>query len=216
MRRKNIHEILLILVGFPLLLLLISISPVTAADVEIGSVIRLQNNVLLNRNGQSEALYVGASIQLNDKIETETDARLEILFVDGTKLTMGDNAKIMIDEYVFRPDQGIGRIFFNILKGSFRMITGNVAKLEKKEVAVQTPVAYVGVRGTDFFAGNALGKYGVLLFDGLITVRNDAGGRILSVPGTGVNVAGPDILPSEVIPWGEKRVRAALQSVSFK
>lgn len=215
MRLKNIREISIILTAFSVFLSLFPITPVFAADGKIGSVTRIENSAHLNRNGRPEILQIGASILLNDKIETGTDARLEVSFVDGTKLTMGADAKIMIDEYIYKPDQGVGRIFFNILNGSFRMITGNIAKLKNKDVAVQTQVAYVGVRGTDFFAGNALGKYGVLLFNGLITVRNDAGGRILSVPGTGVNVAGPDFLPSEVVPWGDKRVRAALHSVSF-
>ncbi len=160
-------RILFILVGFPFLFLLMSSLPALAADVAIGTATRLQSEVYLKRNGQSELLQIGTSILLNDRIETGTDARLELSFVDGTKLTMGANAKIIIDEYVFNPDQGIGRIFFNILNGSFRMITGNIAKLKKKDVAVQTQVAYVGVRemisSQEMHLGNMVFFYSMVL-----------------------------------------------------
>ncbi len=187
-----------------------------AEDLGVGTVTRLQNAAEIKTAGAAKKLALGALVQKNVTIETGNDTRLEITFKDGTKLMVGENARIKIDEYFYKPEKGIGKVIIDVLGGAFRMITGKIGKQSQNHVLARTQNAYIGVRGTDFFAGQALNAYGVLLIKGVITVRNDAGGRLLNTAGTGVNVSGPNSLPSEAVPWGEKRVKAALAAVSFQ
>ena len=45
---------------------------------------------------------------------------------------------------------GASRAFFSLLKGGFRSISGLIGKLNHDEYRVSTPVATIGIRGTDY------------------------------------------------------------------
>ena len=42
---------------------------------------------------------------MNDELSTGPKSHLEVTFSDDTKLTLGENAKVVIDRYVFNPDK---------------------------------------------------------------------------------------------------------------
>lgn len=193
-------------------------SPVTAqtGGEAIGTVSRLQNDAVAVRGQQRVALAETGAIFQNDEIETGADARIEITFKDETKLTIGENSRLVIDEYLYDPDKDVGTMLLDAAKGPFRFISGGIGKLKDKRVEVRTTSATVGIRGTEFWGGPALGIYGILLLEGTVIVRNSAGARIIDVPGTGVNLTGPDAAPGEPAPWGEDRVQAALASITFR
>jgi hypothetical protein len=189
---------------------------VLAADSDIGTITRLQNSATVTREGRILELQVGAAIKENDGIKTGDDARVEVTFVDGTKLTIGANGIVVIDKFIFDPDDGVGAMLLRVLLGSFRFITGNIGRLERKQIEAQTRFGVIGVRGTDFWAGPSQNVYGVFLLDGAISVTNSAGGRVLNVPGTGVNLTSANELPGEVTIWGAARAQAALDAVAFR
>ena len=53
-----------------------------------------------------------------------------------------------IDRYVYDPDQGVGETVLQATKGAFRFATGKIKELKDKKIALSTPVADIGVRGT--------------------------------------------------------------------
>ncbi|MCF8466586.1 MAG: FecR family protein [Sneathiella sp.] len=185
-------------------------------DSEVGTVTRIQNSANVTRQGKFLELQVGAVVRENDEIQSGPDARVEITFTDGTKLTISENSVIAIDKFLFDPDADVGTILLRALQGPFRFITGNIGKLEKKQIEVQSRFGVIGVRGTDFWAGPSQNVYGVLLLKGIVTVFNREGGRILSVPGEGVNLKSANEPPGEVTVWGAARAQAALDTVAFK
>ena len=187
-----------------------------AAGSEVGTVTRIQNSANVARQGKFLELQAGAKIKENDEVQSGPDARVEITFKDGTKLTIGENSLIAIDKFLFDPDSDVGAILLRALQGPFHFITGSIGKLEKKQIEVQSRFGVIGVRGTDFWAGPSQNVYGVLLLKGLITVFNSAGGRILSAPGQGVNLTSANEPPGEVTVWGAARAQAALDAVAFK
>ncbi len=182
----------------------------------IAVVSRLQNSAIAVRGQQRVTLVETGAIFKNDEIETGADARIEITFNDETKLTIGENSRLVINEYLYDPDKDVGTLLLDAAKGPFRFISGGIGKLKDKRVEVRTTSATVGIRGTEFWGGPALGIYGILLLEGTIIVRNSAGARIVNVAGTGVNLTGPDVAPGEAAPWGEDRVQAALASITFR
>jgi len=210
LNRSAIHKLTL----FFLFLFVAAATDALAAGV--GSVTRQQSDVSVTRMGQTIPLAFDATIYENDDITTGTDARIEITFIDGTKLTIGENSRLVIDKFLFDPDNSVGTAILNAAKGPFRFITGKIGEMANKRVVVQNTFGTIGIRGTDFWGGPALGVYGVLLLDGTIVVRTDAGARILNVSGTGVNLTGSNVPPGEVAPWGQDRVNAALASISFR
>lgn len=187
-----------------------------AANPDVGSVTRLENDASIIRSGSEIPLEIGAAIKENDEITSGKDARVEITFTDGTNLRIGENARIGIDEYLYDPDNNVGNAIIGALQGPFRFITGKIGELKNKRIEVKSSLATIGIRGTDFWGGPSQGTYGVFLFEGTIVVFNAQGGRIVSVPGTGVDVDGADKAPTAAEAWGSARAEAALATVTFR
>jgi hypothetical protein len=187
-----------------------------ATNSEVGKVTRLQSDARIIRDNTVLPLQIGSAIQKNDEIRSEDMARIEITFTDGTTLLIGENARIEIDEYIYEPNQGFGTALINALQGPFRFITGKIGEMKEKRIEVRSSVGTIGVRGTDFWGGPSQGTYGVFLFEGTIVIFNAEGGRIVSTPGTGVDLDGADIVPGEATAWSTSRAQAAVATVTFK
>ena len=135
------------------------ISDVHAAGSTVGMITKVENQAQVD--GQPAA--VGTPVHTNDTVSTGAKARLQVTFRDQTNLTLGENASVVIDRYVFDPDAGIGEATLNTTKGAFRLATGRLNEMTKKKINVTSPFAAMAVRGTDFWWGSVQGQYGVLL-----------------------------------------------------
>ena len=113
-------------------------------------------------------------VQMNDEIRTGPKSRAEISFRDNTKLSLGENARVVIDRFVFNPDESTGELVLSTGTAAFRMVTGKIGEMQNKKINVSTPFAALAVRGTDFWWGPVEGQNGVLLVsNSRVDVRND-------------------------------------------
>ena len=186
------------------------------AQEAIGAVSRIQGQASATRGGTTRALGLNASVFLNDVVSTGAAARLEITFADNTRLTLGEKVELTLDTYVFNVAAGIGTIRFKAV-GAFRFLSGQVSKLATSAVSVTTPVATIGTRGTEFWAGPIDNQaLGVLLLEGAVSVSNAAGEQILNQPGQGTNIAAPGAAPGPVTFWPSDKVSRAIAAVTFQ
>jgi hypothetical protein len=73
--------------------------------------------------------------------------------VDDSLFLLPSGSSLHVDDYVQPANKaggGAGRSFFSLLKGAMRSVTGLIAKSDPQSYRVATPVATMGVRGTDF------------------------------------------------------------------
>jgi hypothetical protein len=161
------------LIRFLAIGLLVTLPRGAAAAETIGTVTKVENQV---RIGAATAV-VGTPVHMNDELRTGAKARLEVTFRDQTLLTVGENARVAIDRYVFNPNQGTGEMAVKATKGAMRFVTGKIGKMRDHSVTVVTPQAALAVRGTDFWVGPINGQYGVLLLKGKVRVSGDEGRR---------------------------------------
>jgi hypothetical protein len=187
-----------------------------AAQETIGAVSRIQGRANGTHNGVTEALDLKSSVFLNQIVSTGEAARLEVTFSDDTQVTLGEKAELRLDTFVFNPAAGTGIIKFGVV-GAFRFISGEASKLANSDVSVTTPVATIGIRGTDFWGGPIDNQaLGVLLIDGAVSVSNAAGEQILNQPGQGTNIATPGASPGPVTFWPPDKVNRAIATVTFQ
>ena len=83
-------------------------------------------------------------VYMNELVETGDESALVIKFSDGSKLTLGESAKITIDKYVYDPSGGEQAI--TLTKGAFRFVSGAIPK---EKVRIKTPTVTIGIRGTE-------------------------------------------------------------------
>jgi hypothetical protein len=203
-----------------LLAALLAISlPACAKDkdeppVIAGHVSRLQDFVTLN--GQ-EVGKTGTLVHVGDTLITGKGARLEVRFTDGGLLTLGENAKLVVDEYLYDPVKLKGNSLLSIAAGAFKATTAAIAKLEEQPYRVRTAVATIGIRGTTFWGGSLdQSSYNVLVLEGKgVIVENPAGKVELTGPGMGTNIP-PGQAPGTPAVWTPERQAEAAATVEFK
>jgi hypothetical protein len=67
---------------------------------------------------------------------------------DETRLALGPNTDVRIDQFVYSPGQGSLRLVLKIARGLVAYVSGRIAKLSPDAVRLETPSAILGVRGT--------------------------------------------------------------------
>ena len=132
--------------GLAALLLASAVSP-SVAEGEIGKTIIVVRTVTGTLATAVRQLVINDGVAQNELIATAADAASEIEFVDGTKLTLGPRARVVLDKFVYDPDPSKGAFFLSVSEGVFRFVTGTMAH---QSYSIKTPNGTIGVRGTVF------------------------------------------------------------------
>jgi hypothetical protein len=180
----------------------------------VGLVNKVENEAQVISASGATTATVGTPVHMKDELRTGANGRLQVTFRDNTVLTLGEHASIVIDRYVYDPDHGIGETVLQATKGAFRFATGRIKELKDHKIAVSTPVADIGVRGTEFWGG-PLDKYGVLLLEGEVAVSNQAGSVVLSKPGQGTDIPSPLDAPGAPSAWPADKFARAIETVTL-
>jgi hypothetical protein len=180
----------------------------------VGLVNKVENDAQVVSASGATTATVGTPVHMKDALRTGANGRLQVTFRDNTVLTLGEHASVVIDRYVYDPDHGIGETVLQATKGAFRFATGRIKEMKDHKIAVSTPVADIGVRGTEFWGG-PLDKYGVLLLQGEVTVSNQAGSVVLSNPGQGTDIPSPLDAPGAPSSWPADKVARAIETVAL-
>jgi hypothetical protein len=152
----------------------------------------------------------GAGIEMNDTVSTNK-TRLSITFEDNTKVQLTEQSRLVIDDFVYDPNQGTGRMAMNVAMGTVRMASGNTAKNSRENVRITTPTATISVRGTDFtMTVDEVGRSLVILlptcpdpnkpdecWTGSIEVSTDAGYVLMNQAYQATMVTSSGTAPSE-------------------
>ena len=144
---------------------LLSISLNSEASGTIGKVTEQTAAVAqILRDKQTLQGNKGAQVEMQDAVKT-AQGKLGITFADDTHVQITENSKLIIDDFVYDPKAKTGgKLAVKIALGTARYASGQIAKTNPQNVAVTTPTATIGVRGTDFSATvDELGRSTVIL-----------------------------------------------------
>lgn len=193
-------------------------APATVSEeAVVGTVMEAEGAVnLIVPNAPPRTLKVNDVVHMNDVIETGLSARAFILLIDDTELTLGENAQLTIDEYVFdEEDTAANKGRYSILRGAFLYTSGLVAKKENPDVEINTPYGAIGIRGTSFWGGDIDGEYGVLVTEGRVSVQTERG-RIYVDKGQGTSLRAKTSIPARAAVWSEEKVGRAVKTIALQ
>ena len=114
-----------------------------SVKIEHTSAVLVQANVTNGGIGQVKA---DDPVYRGDLIQTQADGELGIVFTDGSTFNISSNARMELNEFVYDPNGHSNSTLFNLSKGSFTFLAGQVAKTGSMKVG--TPVGTMGIRGT--------------------------------------------------------------------
>jgi hypothetical protein len=122
----------------------------------------------LSADGSLRALVNGSPVFEGELVSTGPSTYLNLKFVDQSLFLLRPNTRFQIEEFSHAAPAAeplaparrtltasvtpprTDTAFFRLLKGGFRAVTGAVGKTERERFRVATPVATIGIRGTDF------------------------------------------------------------------
>lgn len=92
-------------------------------------------------------LTIGASVFVGDLVKTDANGEAQLLFQDGTRMVVGSNSSLVIEEFLFGGKSAENRFAVQALGGAFRFISGEGGD---KDYSIRTPSGSISVRGTAF------------------------------------------------------------------
>jgi hypothetical protein len=140
----------------PLLLCMLSILAAFSALAQGVSVAKVAVSVgearKVSPTGQSELLQVGSPLMAGDRVKTGLDAVAILVFADEGRISLRADSELWIRHYEIDPSGVRTRIELELVKGTVRQISGNASRAQPDRYRLNTPIAVIGVRGTDFLA----------------------------------------------------------------
>ncbi len=100
------------------------------------------------KDKQTRAAKLGEPVYAAETITTFLAAELHLKMADGGYLSLRENTKITLTEYVANGGDGDSSLI-DLTKGAFRSVTGWIGKYRRDAYKVRTPMVTIGVRGTD-------------------------------------------------------------------
>jgi hypothetical protein len=183
------------------------------ADV-IGNATQLKPEAGARLQGQARALSVGAEVHRDEQVWTASGGRLDIKFADGSSVTLGENARMVLDEFVLPEGGGSGSQVLRSITGALRFVGGAVDQSKPGATKIVTPIATMTVRGTEFFAGPIDGSYGVFVYNGRVDVATAAGSVTLT-DGQGTTLTASSVAPTPPLAWGAPKIARAEALVGY-
>ena len=128
--------------------LIIGLMTAFSSWADIGSVTESSGTAVIKRGKDTIQIAKGTEIKINDKVETK-NGKVKIVFKDDTNVTVTESSSLVIDDFVYDPKSGAGKLGLKAAAGTVRYVSGAIAK-DPKNVKINTPTAAIAVRGTDF------------------------------------------------------------------
>lgn len=170
---------LLLMLCLSLLLLFINYHVYAADETpSIGTIVWVHGSVkAISATGSARDLKRRSPIYEKDTIQTDATSTGEIVFTDSSVVSLRSATTFQIDQYQFNSaSPKNGKYVASIVKGGFRTITGLISHGNPDNYQVNTPVATIGVRGTDYSVFYSLTTgLAVKLSKGIIKVENSLG-----------------------------------------
>ena len=183
------------------------------ASAEVGEVTGFAGNPAEANRNKEEIVFeqTGFGVEMLDKLIT-AKTNLEITFEDDSKVKITEQSELVIDDFVYDPNTGTGKMAMRVALGTVAMTSGNIAHNSRERTSITTPTASITVRGTDFsMTVDELGRSLIILLPscpdetlnedecpvGSISVSNDAGSVLLTERYEGTMVGSAAMMPSD-------------------
>ena len=143
--------------------------PVARVSMAVGDAQRI------GASGQATPLSLGTQLSEQDRIITGKDAMVILIFSDQARVALRPDSELLIRSYKVDPKGVETQLHLDLLRGTVRQISGHAAQKQPERYRLNTPIAAIGVRGTDFLAKAGEGLVEAYVHEGAIVVAPLAG-----------------------------------------
>jgi hypothetical protein len=153
------HLAAILLLGAPLF-------AAAQAPSAIGEVALVTGSVTASVAGDAlpKPLKTGDALAEGQTITVAANSYASLKFADGGRVLLRPNSEFLVESFKYTPAPApataapaaaapagaVGSAFFRLVRGGFRAISGLIGKGDRQSYKVTTPVATIGIRGTDY------------------------------------------------------------------
>jgi len=126
-------------------------SSTVSALQTVGNVSFVIGRANVQRAGELLPLSAGSELKVGDQLLTPLNGHVHVRFVDGALVSLRPSSSLKIYEYRFdAQNPAASSVKFELEQGVVRAISGQAAEAAKDKFRLNTPLAAIGVKGTDF------------------------------------------------------------------
>ena len=115
-------------------------------------------------DGSRESIRRGASIQVGDRVETAGNGHVHVRFIDNGVVSVRPESVLEVQSYRFdAQNPAVNEVRLRLDQGSSRSISGAATEADKSRFRLNTPIAAIGVRGTDFIVQTDPNRFPTLI-----------------------------------------------------
>lgn len=130
--------------------------------------------LLYSVGGGVVPLKSGQSLPPGSRIQTGADAVVVLVFPDNARVSLRADSDLVIHQYALDPTGHATQMELELLRGALRQISGTAAHAQPERYRLKTPIAAIGVRGTDFLAQSQGQSLETFVNEGAIVVTPNA------------------------------------------
>ena len=143
----------------------------SSSGVAVGSVSFLIGQASVTRSGSSLPITAGMPLQVGDRLLTSLNGHIHVRFVDGAMVSLRPTSTLNIKEYRFDAQTpSNSEVRFELEQGVVRAISGQAAESAKDKFRLNTPLAAIGVKGTDFVVEASGSRVNAIVNQGAIVL----------------------------------------------
>ncbi|NRF66801.1 FecR domain-containing protein [Aquincola sp. S2] len=126
---------------------------------------------VVRADGARESLRRGASIMVGDRLETTANGHVHVRFVDNGAVSVRPESVLEVQSYKYdTQNPALNEVKLRLDQGTSRSISGAATEADKSRFRLNTPIAAIGVRGTDFIVQSDLSGVRATVADGAIVI----------------------------------------------
>jgi hypothetical protein len=92
----------------------------------------------------------GVPVNVGDTLTTANGGLAQLKMGDGAIIVVAPDSRVTVAEFHYAGvEDGTEKVRYRLEQGGFRAVTGAIGRTHKKNYLIETPIAHMGVRGTD-------------------------------------------------------------------
>lgn len=111
----------------------------------------IKNSVEIHRESSIiQSPNNGVLLNTEDIIKTNENSSVDIIFKDGTAVSLGAKSVLLIDDYIYTPKNKKFKFEVSLEKGVAVYESGKISEISPEDIKFKVPTGTIGVRGTKF------------------------------------------------------------------
>lgn len=143
----------------------------------VGKITVVSGQVLIEKAGAKSIAAPNTKLEESDSVVTKVSSSAQILFTDGTVITIGANTNFKVHEYLYEEGSKNSNLKVGVKEGAFKAITGKIAKIAPEKFKIEGKTVTIGIRGTKLVGSITDSEEVVACTKGAITIEPKTPGQ---------------------------------------